>query len=207
MKISFSENIRMASVFILAVGSFVNVWAEEPDSAVWKRSFKAIVVNDVQIPVSTNEVLREGIGTNTIQSASSQPFRLRSYSEKSVPSMENIKAKMMEYDMEVGGQTRRIYIRFVNAMKGRDEAMNGLAYLMGTSTSMGGQPFKQLLGGPGDVCFVFKTEPSGARGFSTLFFCRDNVAVQLISYSAETDLLAVARLIDSSIMTTPVKNK
>ena len=208
MNIAFPQGIKIACLLILAVSSSVNVRARESDSAVWRRYFKERVVNDIQIRPSTNEVLREAMGTNTLNSISSKAFRLRSSSESRVPDIENVKVKMMEYDIEEGGQPQRIRMGVILGVNGRDEAMNGLTYLMDSSTNMGGKPFKQLQGGPGDVCFVFTGETgAAARGISTIFFCRDNVAVQLTLFAKETDLLAVARQIDTAIMAAPHKEK
>lgn len=95
---------------------------------------------------------------------------------------------------------------------GTGEARDNLFNLMGQSTTMMITPetFILLENGPGDVCFVMsssiKKEHDNPVVMRKIWFCRDNFSVELSS-SGDTDLLLIARSIDSAIMSCPVKTR
>ncbi|MBU4212977.1 MAG: hypothetical protein KKD33_10395 [Verrucomicrobia bacterium] len=191
--------------FVVLVG-YECVLAKDVDSKEWTNYFERAVVDGMRFTLPTSGVFRDGIETNVLQALSEKGYHLRSSSETAVPGMDHVMVKTMEFDAESGEQSQRIRARIVVGKNGWNEAMNGLAYLMASSTTMGGTVYKAFKSGPGDVCFVFKTEPNnGTGGPSVIFFYRDNVAVETVFFSLQTELIPLARVMESSIMDSPKK--
>jgi len=207
MNISFTIKIMSVCLFIILAGHAFS-WANDPNTEARKNYFKRTVEGDVILQQSTNDVLRDGVATNTLKSLEVKGYHLKSLSESRIRKLENMMVKTLEFDSGDGTLSQRFQVSIVESKNGRDKAMDGLVYLMASSSNMLGVRFKQFKNGPGDICFVNKkAEPDAdGRGLSVLFFCRDNIAVMIIPFS-QSNILPFARLIDSSIMMTSGKNQ
>jgi hypothetical protein len=205
MNIKLEQRIEVLCVLVVVIALSISVQANDTGGKNWTNYYNTAVVGENRSLARTNHVLRYGVETNLFEVFRKNERWLRAASESSVPTMRQIRVKTMEFDAKNAEQSQRVRVRMVEGVNSRDEAMTGLVHLMSSSTSMGGRPYKEFLAGIGDVCFVFKTEPKTGMGPSILFFCRDNVAIEVASYSSQTDIAALARLIDSSIIASHVK--
>jgi len=204
-----TKKFKMIFAFICSIAICGYVLAKDPDAETRRDYFKQAIEGEVKLQASKNEILRDCSATNAFTTLTTKGYHLRSSSVVGSKGLKNMPVKILEYGTESKDLSQKFRVSIVESKNGRDEAMNGLVYLMSSSSNMGGIRFKQLKDGPGDVCFVNKmAEPvTNAFGISVLFFCRDNIAVMVVPYSLNSNILSFARLIDSSIMMTSGKNQ
>ena len=191
-------------VFIVLVGNWANC-ANNLNSEAREKYFKLAIEGKVPLQTSTNGVLRDCV-TNAFNALEAKGYHLRSSSVSKIKYLKNMVVKTLEWDTGDGDLSQRFSVSMVESRNDHDEAMNGLAHLMSSSSNAGGSRFKHFKQGPGDVCFVNKgADPEGdALGINVLFFCRDNIAVMVIPYSLKSNILSFARLLDSSLMVLPL---
>lgn len=116
----------------------------------------------------------------------------------------------MDWNTENKNHADQIRLVVVTGENVSSNALTGLLEIMGSGTTMAITPssFEVLKNGPGNIAFVMpvslKTDENGLRIIGSIWFCRDNIAVQ-VSCSGNTDLLPIAKAIDQAIQSCPVK--
>ena len=196
--------IANSVLFALSIATSPCAYGRDRDGNGWTNYFARAVQDGGGLPRATNAVQRFGITTNVVQILSAKGYRQRASSEYAMRSGVPLTVSVMEIDSVEGVKTQRVRVCTIECKNGQDEVMNGLCALMDAHTSMGGIVYKRLKDGPGDLCFAFRHQAEQQTGgLTVLFFCRDNVAVQVSLRSPEGDVAAVARAIDSAISSVP----
>jgi len=207
--LSMTKHKTMLVCLSVLLAGAAAAWANDPDVRTWTNYFKQTVEGGASFQVLTNDAWRDGGATNAFKTLGVKGYRLKSSSVAQVQARKNITVRTLEYDAGERDPSHQFSVSIVEGRNGRDEAMNGLAYLMSSSSNMGGIRFKRFMEGPGDVCLVSKgADPfTNAAGLGVLFFCRDNIAVMVVPYSPQSDILPFGRLFDSSLMSLPARNE
>ena len=207
MKKITAMSCKMTTVWLsLVISGYSVTWANNTNAA---RSayLKAAVAGDVTIQTITNDILRDVSATNAFQIIGTSGYHLTSTSEAKIRSFDSTKVTTLEYNAEMEKPSQRFRVSIITSTNGHDGALTALVDLMDSSSNMGGARFKQFVEGPGNMCFVNKMSDPVANplALSVIFFCRDNVAVMVVPYSKQSNILSFSRLLDTSILTLPVK--
>ena len=176
-------------------------YGQESDARGWTNYFLLAVEDGMQFPQPTNEVVYRAVKTGIAGTMAAHDYLLKSESDYSVRAHRPLSAKSTEWETQQGGNIQKVRVTVIESDKGRDGALEGLCALMSSHTSMGGTVYKVMKGGPGDVCLQFRHQGGGEEnGRKVLFFCRGNVAVQVLLMSRHGDTMPAARLVDSAIL-------
>ena len=199
---------------LFSILSIICLWqwsARAGDPGVNSREnyFKLAVEGDVPPRAQTNEVLRDSGVTNAFDLADSKGYHLSSSFQTESKGPTKMVVRTLEYAAMNGDLSERFRVSVSESNSGSDEAMNALAYLMSSSSTMGGIRFKQFKQGPGDICFVNRGAHTDGveRDINVVFFCRDNIAVMVMPYSSQSNILPFSRLLDSSLLTLPIRTR
>lgn len=197
-----TKTVIAASVFLTLVLAR-DSWGSKQDSDArgWTNYFLLAVQDGMKFPQPTNEVVYRAVKTTIADAMAAKGYLSKRESDYSVRAHKALSAKSTEWETQPGGTIQKVRVTVIESDNGRDGAMEGLCALMSSHTSMGGTVYDVVKGGPGDVCLRFKHQ-SGAEGNGpkVLFFCRGNVAVQVLLMSPHGDAMPTARLVDTAIL-------
>lgn len=192
-----------AGYLLLALFMVRGSWCygQESDAKEWTNYFMRSVQNGMQFPQPTNEVMYHAVKTSIAKAMASQDYLMKRESDYSMRVHRPISANSTEWEARLDGKIQKIWLAIIESDRGRDGAMEGLSALMSSHTTMGGPVYEVMEGGPGDVCLQFKNQNAveGNRP-KVLFFCRGNVAVQVVRLLPNGDVMPVARLVDAAIV-------
>lgn len=195
-----SHSITKCILLGIFIAGFLSAYGGERGSQEWTNYFVHAVQEGMSFTLPTNEIVRSGTKTNVVQVFTGNRYRNCSSSEYKVRTGSPLVVNASEWYSDDGGRTQRVRVCIMESKTGRDEAMEGLSNLMSSHTSMGGVAYKVLKDGPGDICYTFRSKPADVTiGPNVLFFCRNNVAVQVSLRSADGDVMSAARLVDMAI--------
>lgn len=176
-------------------------YEQESDARGWTNYFLLAVQDGMEFPQPTNEVVYRAVKTSITEAMAARDYLRKRESEYSMRTHRPLAAKATEWETQAGGKTQKVRVTVIESVDGRDGAMEGLCALMSSHTSMGGTVYEVMKGGPGDVCLRFRHQGEGeGNGPKVLFFCRGNVAVQVMLMSPYGDVMPVACLVDSAIL-------
>ena len=118
-------------------------------------------------------------------------------------------ARYMEWNTKPAIHSDQIRMVVIYGIDIANNALDGLFEIMGSGTSMAITPstFDLLRNGPGNIAFAMPTGQKEEGGtikiLGAIWFCRDNIAVQL-TCSGGVDLLPIAKAIDRVIQSCPI---
>lgn len=119
-----------------------------------------------------------------------------------------LQVEIAEYKVDDDSELSFI-IQYVTSSDKNIGGLIGLVDLTRFYSNRNGKLFQQYADGPGDICLVdtfdinnIATNPTTV---DSLFFSRDNVAVRIRSYNNPHDILAFAKLVDTCILSSSIK--
>ncbi len=182
----------------------------------WDTFRKKHIQGEVKFPVRSEWVLRDTPSTNTFYAATTnrqvksyppshflRSFTLRNYLPPQRCEVPGLTFQYLTFARK-GEMERSFSIEWTTSNDPINGGRQGLVYLAKDYCESWERTLKQVTEGAGDICLI-DTERGHPNPTVTLFFCRDNIAVRVHTWSYID--IEDAHLIDACLLSAPIIRK
>lgn len=169
-----------------------------------KTFFAEKVEGTVEPIFLTNRVVRATNATNVFNKISNNGYQICGDVQEAKILFGTLTAQILKFEQSGNDLSNKFSVAYVATTNANIGGFYGITELMASYSNMGGKIFKQYKEGMGNLCFVTEwTNPTlNPCDIDVLFFCRDNIAVEITPLSP-SNIMPFAHLLDVYILATP----